>query len=89
MSCAHHTAGLWSRRWDAWLAFTAVGFAALETTALVTEGSPATLSAHIRRLAGVNPRCRHSVLGRTVIVAAAAWAVAHLGWGLLGWDGRR
>ena len=89
MACAHHTPGPWSRRWDIWLALTAAGFAALESAALAREGSPATLSAHLRRLAGVEPRCPHCHLGRTVIVIVCAWVVAHLGWGLFGWSGRQ
>lgn len=88
-SCTHHTAGPWSRRWDAWLVAAVAGFVALESAALAAEGSPATLSAYLRRLAGVDPRCQHCFIGRAVIVLGAAWVVAHLGWGRFGWDGRR
>lgn len=86
--CAHHIPGPWARRWDSWLALTLGSFAVIEGAGLVAEGSPATLSAHIRRLAGIEPRCAHASIGRVVIVAFLTWAALHLGWGLLGWDGR-
>ncbi len=87
--CAHHIPGPWAKRWDTWLSLTIGSFAVLEGAGLFTEGSPATLSTHIRRMAGVDPRCKHAVLGRIVLLSVLTWAALHLGWGLLGWDGRR
>jgi len=51
-------------------------------TALITRGSPRT--AHLRQLAGLEPRCRHHHLGRVVILVVLGWTAAHLGWGVLG-----
>lgn len=87
--CAHHIPTPWAKRWDIWLASTVTSFAMLEGAALITEGAPATLTAHIRRLAGLNPRCRHALVGRLAILIALTWAALHLGWGILGWDGRK
>lgn len=87
--CAHRIPGKWTQRWTVWLAGTVGSFAVLEGLALITEGSPATLSSYIRRLAGVDPRCQHCFLGRAALIAVLTWAGAHLGWGLFGWDGRR
>lgn len=72
--------------WDIFLLATLGSFTALECTALATGGSPATLSAHIWRLAGVKPRCHHVHLGRALILAAFLWAAAHLGWAVLGFE---
>jgi hypothetical protein len=56
----------------------AVGsFAVHEAAALATGGSP--LTAYLRQLAGLEPRCRHHHLGRAVILAALGWTAAHLG----------
>ena len=82
--CKHRVPGPWSRNWNMFLTATLGGFAVLEGTALATRGAPATLSAHIRRLAGLQPRCRHGVVGRSLILAVLLWAAVHLGWGVLG-----
>jgi hypothetical protein len=82
--CEHHVPGPWTRNWDVFLLATVGAFAVLECSALATEGSPATLSAHIWRLAGIEPRCQHARIGRSLILAVLLWAAAHLGWGVLG-----
>lgn len=87
-TCAHHVPGRWSKRWDGWLISSVGSFFVLEYVALQSEGAPATLSAYLRRLAGVDPRCRHCSVGRVLILGVLAWAALHLGWGLLGWGGR-
>jgi hypothetical protein len=81
--CNHRTTGRWGRAWDAWLIGAAGSFAVLETSAVATGSSP--LTAYLRQLAGLEPRCRHHHLGRTVILVALGWTAAHLGWGVLGW----
>jgi hypothetical protein len=87
--CTHRAAGRWGKVWDVWLVVTVGSFAALEAAALIRDGEPATLSAYIRRAAGLAPRCRHSHLGRSLILAFFGWAAIHLGWGVLGIRGRR
>lgn len=89
MACAHHVPTRWAKRWDRWLVSTVSSFVILEGAALITEGAPAMLTAHIRRRAGLEPRCRHALVGRTSILIALTWAALHLGWGVLGWDGRK
>lgn len=90
MSCAHRTAGRWGRVWSLWLIGAAGSFAVAETVALATDGVPATLSAYLRRGAGLEPVCdRHGRVGRGVIVAACTWAALHLAYGVLGLRGRR
>jgi hypothetical protein len=84
--CEHRVPGPWARNWDIFLVATLGSFAVLEATALATRGSPATLSAHIWRLAGIKPRCRHAHIGRSLILAVLMWAAAHLGWGILGFE---
>jgi hypothetical protein len=82
--CSHRTVGRWGRAWSVYLAGVVVGFSALEGWALATDGSPATLSAYVRRAAGLDPRCRHQLLGRSIIIGFFVWAAVHLGWGVLG-----
>lgn len=82
--CEHRVPGRWTKTWDIFLIASLGSFAALECTALATQGSPATLSAHIWRLAGIKPRCQHAHIGRSLILAVLLWAAAHLGWGVLG-----
>ena len=53
---------------------------------MADAGTEGTLSAHLRHLAGSNPRCRHVHVGRLVMVAFFGWATAHLGWGWFGVD---
>lgn len=84
--CSHRPVDAWGRVWQRWLLSVAVSFGLLETAALLRCGSAATLSAHLRRLAGLHQSCRHAPLGRVVIVAALAWLAVHLGWGLFGLD---
>jgi hypothetical protein len=66
-----------------------VGFAVLEGVGLATVGREATLSVYLRRLGGLEPRCRHRHLSRAVLLLFFGWATAHLGWGLLGWEPER
>lgn len=89
MSCAHRTTGRWGRVWSIWLAAAAGSFAVAETAALVTDGIPGTLSAYLRRAAGLEPACAHGRVGRGVILAACAWLAVHLSYGVLGLRGRR
>lgn len=84
--CSHRPTGPWGRRWWAFLLATICGFAVLEGYGLATEGYPATLSAFLHRLGGQSEHCRHAHLSRLVIVGFFAWVVAHLGWGVLGWE---
>jgi hypothetical protein len=86
--CVHRTEGRWGRVWDAWLIAAVGSFAVIEGVALASAGHPGTLSAYIRHAAGLDPRCRHSHLGRAVILSFFAWAAVHLGWGVLGVGGR-
>lgn len=87
--CRHRPTGPWAHVWSYWLAAALLTFGILEGTALATEGSPATLSAYLRQLAGVDARCRHTHTGRAVILAVTGWAAVHLGFGMLGVGGRR
>lgn len=87
--CRHRPSTRWGRRWQAWCLAAALSFAGLEAVALLTEGSPATLSAYLRQLTGTDPACRHTHAGRAVILLALSWLAAHLGWNLLGTDFRR
>lgn len=87
--CTHRAEGRWGKVWNVWLVAVIGSFAAAEATALVSTGQPGTLSAYVRRAAGLDPRCRHSHVGRGVIVAFFTWAAVHLGWGVLGVGGRR
>lgn len=89
MSCAHRTAGRWGRVWSVWVIGTTASFAVAETVALCTDGVPGTLSAYLRRAAGLEPACAHGRVGRGVILAACAWTAAHLSYGVLGLRGRR
>jgi hypothetical protein len=82
--CSHRNPGRWGKVWNAWILATAGSFAVAETVALVRDGVPATLSAHLRRVAGLEPYCAHGRVGRGVILAACAWCGVHLGFGILG-----
>lgn len=86
--CQHRARHRWALAWDTWLSTVAVTFLALEGTALYTRGENATLTAHIRRVAGLHPRCRHAHLGRVLLVGVFGWCIAHLAFGMLppeGW----
>lgn len=87
--CRHRASTAWGRKWQAWCLAALVTFSGLEIAGLIAEGSPATLSAYLRQLAGTHPSCRHTRTGRVVILVAFGWLAAHLGWNLLGWDFRR
>lgn len=88
--CCHRTAGRWGRWWTGWLAAVVGSFIVAETAAIVTDGTPATLSAYLRRAAGLDPPCRHSRAGRALILVATGWCGLHLSWDVLGvkFDGR-
>lgn len=88
MSCVHRTTGRWGRVWDTWLVASVGSFAVVEGVALATTGPPGTLSAYLRRAAGLSPACKHSRFGRGLIFAACAWCAIHLGYGVLGIGGR-
>lgn len=84
--CEHRAEGRWGRAWSAWLVAAVGSFAVIEGVALARVGHPGTLSAYIRHAAGLDPRCRHSHLGRGFILGFFGWAAVHLGWGVLGYD---
>lgn len=84
--CNHIPEGMWARIWTWFLSATLGTFVAVETVALTLEGSPATLSAYIRTVAGSDPRCHHVHAGRLALLVIFGWATAHLGWGLFGYD---
>lgn len=83
-TCAHRAEGRWGRIWDSWLAAAVVSFAVIEATGMTRAGVAGTLSAHLRRIGGLEPECRHRHLGRAVILSGCGWAAVHLGWGVLG-----
>lgn len=85
--CSHHARHRWARTWDAWLTVVAVSFFGMEGVALYTRGEGATLTAHIRRVAGLQPRCRHAHLGRLVLVGVFGWCISHLAFGMLPAEG--
>lgn len=85
--CSHRARTRWSRTWDAWLTATVVSFLGLEGYALYTRGEDATLTAHIRRVAGVHPRCHHVHLGRAVLIGVFGWCIAHLSFNALPREG--
>lgn len=87
--CHHRASTRWGRRWQVWCLTAVVSFSGLEIAGLIAEGSPATLSAYLRQLAGTHPACRHTSTGRVVILIALAWLAAHLGWNALGYDFRK
>lgn len=87
--CRHRPAGKWAKRWARFSLIVLSAFFAMEGYGLATEGYPATLSAFIHCLGGQRERCRHVHLSRVLIVAFFGWAIAHLGWGVLGWTPRR
>lgn len=64
-------------------------FLVLESVGAAKEGPRGTLSAYLRHVAGLDPRCRHMYLGRLVMVGFFGWATAHLGWGLAGYIPQR
>jgi hypothetical protein len=72
--------------WTWFLSVTLGCFVTAETIALVTVGSPATLSAYLRTVAGSDPRCQHVHAGRLTLLIMCGWVMAHLGWGLFGFD---
>lgn len=76
--CTHRSRTPWSRTWDAWLTATALSFFTIEGLALYRRGEGATLTAHVRRVAGLHPRCRHAHLGRAALVTLFVWCIAHL-----------
>ena len=89
--CAHRLRTRWARAWDAWLTVVAASFLTMEAVALYTRGEGATLTAHVRRAAGLHPRCRHAHLGRVLLTGLFAWCIAHLAFGMLpaeGWLNR-
>jgi hypothetical protein len=87
--CRHRAHSPWGHRWQLWCLAAAISFSGLEVAGLITEGSPATLSAYLRQLTGTDPACRHTHAGRAIILLLLAWLAAHLGWGLMGTDFRR
>lgn len=87
--CRKQPGGRWARVWNAYLITVLGSFAVLEGVALVREGSPATLTTYLRRVSCADQHCHHAQFGRLAIVGFFAWATAHLGWGILGFDGRR
>lgn len=82
--CSHRPSGKWGRIWAHWIVAAVGSFVVLEATGIATEGTRGTLSAYLRHLAGLDPRCHHGHLGRLILVSICGWAVAHLGWGLFG-----
>lgn len=89
MQCSHRARGPWAKLWDVWLGGVLGSLIGFEIAALVTDGPSGMLTAHIRMRAGLEPECKHASLGRACILAAFGWAGIHLGWGVLGWSGRR
>lgn len=84
--CDHRAKGGFGRAWSLLVTSWLVSFFAVEIYGLITVGSDATLSTFLRRRAGLLEPCRHSLTGRTVIVAVGLWLIAHLGWGRWGFD---
>jgi hypothetical protein len=82
--CRHRAADRWFRWWSRFTAAFLTVFATAEVYGLIKEGPDAAYTAFWRRLLGQLEPCRHSLLGRGLIVTFAAWLVAHLGWGRLG-----
>ena len=87
--CRHRASTRWGRRWQAWCLAAALSFTCLEAAGLIAEGSPATLSAYLRQLTGTDPACKHTHVGRAIILVVLGWLAAHLGWNLLGYDFRK
>lgn len=84
--CSHRPNGRWARIWSRYLVTVLGSFLVLEGVGMATEGSAGTLSSYLQHLAGAKPRCQHVHLGRLTLIAFFSWAVAHLGWDILGFD---
>lgn len=64
--------------WICWAGGTAASFAALEFAA-VRSGDPGnTLSHHMRRWLGIQPRRPWAMVGTGAMVGAAAWLTYHI-----------
>lgn len=82
--CEHRGRDPWSRLWGRILVAWIVSFLVPEVVGLIRVGPEATLSHYLQRRAGVLEPCRHTPLGRFVILTACAWLAAHIGWGKFG-----
>jgi hypothetical protein len=74
----------WRRFWSLWAAVFALTGIVGDTYAYVGYGWEATLTASIRRWAGLEPKTAYARLGRTALLTFFAWCAVHLGWGELG-----
>lgn len=83
--CSHRPSGKWARIWSVWIAAAVGSFIVLEGSGIADAGTRGTLSAYLRHLAGLEPRCRHMHLGRLALVGFFGWLIAHLGWGSFGY----
>lgn len=63
----------WGTPWAIWAGGTLVGFTVLEATALIMHREDRTLSAHIRRVLGIDPPNRWRRLGSAAFLATL-WA---------------
>mgnify|MGYP007039477746 CR=1 FL=1 len=81
------------RRWCRWWAgYAATAFAlgvSTDTLAYVRHGYDATLTSHLRRWSGLEPRTRYGRLGQAAIAGFLGWAMLHLTFGILGPTRRR
>lgn len=82
--CSHKALTRWHLFWRRLLTVYAVGFLAPEIYGLLTVGPDATCSAFFWHSLGTKESCRHTSLGRIVIVSVGLWLIAHLGFGKLG-----
>jgi hypothetical protein len=84
--CKHRAANRWFRFWDRFTITFLTVFAVAEVYGMTTEGPDAAYTSYWRRLLGQLEPCRHSLIGRGILVTVMAWVAAHLGWGLPGLD---
>jgi hypothetical protein len=74
----------WSRYWAGWLITFIITGAVGDVAAYVADGYPATLTVHIRRWTGQEPRTRWNRVGQLATMTFLSWAAVHLGFGILG-----
>lgn len=74
----------WCYLWAAWTLTLLVTGVVGDVTAYITEGWEATLTAHVRRWIGAEPRTRRGRVGQVAVGGFLAWACVHLSLGVLG-----